>query len=142
MIAEFSPWEGLLGGMLIGLSATLLMALKGRIAGISGIVSGAIEGGTERSWQLPFVIALALSWVIYQSLVGPITMEIESNVVLLAVAGLLVGVGTRMGNGCTSGHGVCGMSRGSVRSITATCVFMAVAGITVYIKRHVLGGAL
>ncbi len=142
MIAEFSMWQGLAGGVLIGLSASLLMLLKGRIAGISGILSGVLERSDQWGWQAPFVVGLILAWPLYNLANGPITFEINENLVLLAIAGLLVGIGTRLGNGCTSGHGVCGMSRGSARSIAATFVFMAVAVLTVWVKRMITGDAL
>ncbi len=142
MIAEFSALEGLLGGAMIGLSASLLLLLKGRIAGISGIISGVLERGDQVSWQLPFVAGLILSWPLYTLVYGSIDFIVSPNLPLLAAAGLLVGLGTRLGNGCTSGHGVCGMARGSARSIVATAVFMLVAIATVWVKRQLTGDAL
>lgn len=142
MIAEFSAWEGLLGGALIGLSASVLMLLKGRIAGISGILGGVIERSQQMGWQAPFVLGLILAWPLYTVSHGPIPFEINDNLLLIAIAGMLVGIGTRLGSGCTSGHGVCGISRGSARSIIATVVFMAVAIVTVWLKRAITGEAL
>jgi len=135
----------LAGGALIGLSASLLLMLTGRIAGISGIVGGlrtsAGRGKDEASWRLAFVIGLLAGGValfVYrpQSFDGAATV----NPLLVALAGVLVGVGTTLGNGCTSGHGVCGISRLSKRSIVATCIFMATGMLVTFVVRHV-GGA-
>lgn len=134
----------LAGGALIGLSASLLLMLTGRIAGISGIVGGLMtsagRGKDEASWRLAFVIGLLAGGVglfVYrpQSFEGSATV----NPLLVALAGLLVGVGTTLGNGCTSGHGVCGISRLSKRSIVATCIFMATGMLVTFVVRHVAG---
>lgn len=141
---QFTPYLSFFGGALIGLSAVLLMAFNGRIAGISGIVSRILpksSGDEPISTGLMFVIGLLLAVPLYVLLwgVSP-TQTVSSNLPLLAIAGLLVGFGATYGNGCTSGHGVCGMSRLSTRSIIATLTFMVTAFITVFIMRHVLGG--
>ncbi len=141
MITEFTPWAGLIGGALIGLSATLLMLFTGRIAGISGILAGSLEmGGEERWWRVAFIVGLLLGGVLYDAGTGHGQIWIDHSWPVLVVGGLLVGFGTRMGNGCTSGHGVCGLARLSPRSIVATLTFMAVAFVTVYVIRHVIGG--
>ena len=135
----------LAGGALIGISASLLLMLTGRVAGISGIVGGLMgEGrkGGEASWRLAFLIGLlaggvALFMVRPQSFDGGPTV----SPLLIALAGLLVGVGTTLGNGCTSGHGVCGMSRVSKRSLVATGVFMATGMFVTFLVRHVVGAS-
>ena len=143
-MTEFTPIASLLGGALIGLSAVLLMATNGKIAGISGIISRILPPETDRSHLtqgIAFAVGLLLAAPLYRLFTGtPPEQIISTNYPLLAIAGLLVGFGSVMGNGCTSGHGVCGISRGSVRSITATLTFMATAFITVLILRHVIGG--
>lgn len=142
-MTEFTPVSSGLGGLLIGLAAAVLLLLNNRVAGISGIMGQAIwpSPGEERGWRLAFVLGLPLGAAIVGALVGPLAVEIETSPPLLVIAGVLVGFGTRLGNGCTSGHGVCGMSRGSTRSAAATLTFMAVAGIAVFVARHVVGGA-
>lgn len=141
-MAEFSMLEGLFGGALIGLAASLLLLLKGRIAGISGILSGVLTRSDQIGWQLPFVLGLIISWPLYERIHGDITFIVNDSLPLLALAGMLVGLGTRIGNGCTSGHGVCGISRGSRRSFIATVMFMLVAIVTVWLKRVLTGDAL
>ena len=144
METEFTPFASLLGGGLIGLSAVVLLAAQGRIAGISGIVSRILPPSIDKA-GLPqgiiFLIGLLLAAPLWFVLTGaaPVQM-VSSNGLLLVIAGLLVGFGAVMGNGCTSGHGVCGISRGSARSIAATMTFMATASVTVFVLRHVLGG--
>ena len=144
METEFTPFASLLGGGIIGLSAVVLLATQGRIAGISGIVSRILPPSVDKA-GLPqgiiFLIGLLLAAPLWFVLTGaaPVQM-ISSNGLLLVIAGLLVGFGAVMGNGCTSGHGVCGISRGSARSIAATMTFMATASVTVFVLRHVLGG--
>jgi uncharacterized protein len=138
---HFTPLSGLIGGALIGLAAALLMLSAGRLAGVSGIVGGLLSAGSDRAWRFAFIAGLIVA-----ALVGPLfgtpsaARLSSSNLVLYAVAGLLVGFGSRMGNGCTSGHGVCGFARISTRSIVATLVFMGVAIVTVAIVRHGFGG--
>ena len=144
METEFTPFASLLGGGLIGLSAVVLLATHGRIAGISGIVSRILPPSVDKA-GLPqgiiFLIGLLLAAPLWFVLTGaaPVQM-VSSNGLLLVIAGLLVGFGAVMGNGCTSGHGVCGISRGSARSIAATMTFMATAFVTVIVLRHVVGG--
>ena len=144
METEFTPSASLLGGGIIGLSAVVLLATQGRIAGISGIVSRILPPSVDKA-GLPqgiiFLIGLLLAAPLWFVLTGaaPVQM-VSSNGLLLVIAGLLVGFGAVMGNGCTSGHGVCGISRGSARSIAATMTFMATASVTVFVLRHVLGG--
>ncbi|EPO0038856.1 YeeE/YedE family protein [Vibrio harveyi] len=125
------PWMSLLGGVMVGSSAVILMLFTGKTAGISGILNGAIEN-TDRVWRIVFLIAMALGGVFaVYALGGHVLTEYSGSLGLVVVAGLLVGVGTRIGNGCTSGHGICGMGRFSVRSVVATCTFMATAMLTV-----------
>ncbi|WP_439709833.1 YeeE/YedE family protein [Vibrio jasicida] len=125
------PWMSLLGGVMVGASAVILMLFTGKTAGISGILNGAIENA-DRVWRIVFLIAMALGGVIaVYALGGHVPTEYSSSLILVIVAGLVVGVGTRIGNGCTSGHGICGMGRFSVRSVVATCTFMATAMLTV-----------
>jgi len=141
-MANFTPLSAAIGGALIGLASLLLMLLLGRVAGISGIASGILGvGALDRGWRLAFIAGLILA-PLTGSLVGfavPVPEMPESFVVIVA-AGLLVGFGTRLGGGCTSGHGICGIGRLSPRSIAATIVFMVTAVITVAVTRHVLGG--
>ena len=140
MSGEF-PWQALLGGMLLGLSAALLMLMNGRIAGISGIVSGVLKPAQgEWGWRLFFLVGMLVSGATAPllGLTFPTTLPVTS-IGMVVMAGLLVGVGTKIGNGCTSGHGICGMGRLSPRSVVATLVFMAVAMVTVFIRLHVLG---
>ncbi|KZY54008.1 YeeE/YedE family protein [Sulfitobacter sp. KE29] len=144
METEFTPWLSLGGGAMIGVSAVLLMATNGRIAGISGLTSRLFardSDGEARGVSFFFVLGLLLAaplWLITSG--GWPQQWVPSNPVLMAVAGLLVGFGATYGNGCTSGHGVCGISRGSARSIVATVTFMATAFVTVFVMRHVIGG--
>ena len=143
METEFTPFASLLGGGIIGLSAVVLLATQGRIAGISGIVSRILPPSVDKA-GLPqgiiFLIGLLLAAPLWFVLTGaaPVQM-VSSNGLLLVIAGLLVGFGAVMGNGCTSGHGVCGISRGSARSIAATMTFMATGFVTVFVLRHVMG---
>ena len=141
-MTSFAPIPGLIGGALIGLSAGMLMLGIGRVAGISGIVANAMVGSdaTDRPWRLAFILGLPLGAI----LVTALGLKDWSNVtfatstMMTAVAGLFVGVGTTLGSGCTSGHGICGLSRLSYRSIVATVTFMATAAATVFIVRHLL----
>jgi uncharacterized membrane protein YedE/YeeE len=138
---HFTPLSGLIGGALIGFASALLMLLAGRLAGVSGILGGLLIAGNERGWRLAFIAGLIAAALIGPLFGTPAAARLSSsNLVLYAAAGLLVGFGTRMGNGCTSGHGVCGSARFSTRSIVATLVFMATAIVTVALVRHGLGG--
>lgn len=131
-----------LGGIMIGLSAVLLMGFNGRIAGISGIVGGLFkpEGG-DVAWRVAFVVGLVAAPFVLTVFGAPLpAIEVPHDNWIVALGGLLVGYGTRLGGGCTSGHGVCGMSRLSVRSITATITFMITGFVTVGVLHHVVGG--
>lgn len=137
---EFTPISATIGGALIGLAAVILMAANGRIAGISGIAGGLIgpgQSGTERGWRAAFVLGLIAAPVLYMAFGPAIEVTIPASTPLLVAAGLLVGVGTQLGSGCTSGHGVCGISRLSPRGIAATLTFMAAGAIAVFLVRHV-----
>ena len=139
MSPDFTPVSGLIGGALIGLAAVLLLIANGRIAGVSGIVGGLlarVPGDT--AWRLAFVLGLPLGAIVYWTVRGELfEITIESSLSVTIAAGLLVGFGTRLGSGCTSGHGVCGIARFSVRSMMATIVFMAAGIATVFVVRHV-----
>jgi uncharacterized protein len=142
---NFTPLSGFFGGALIGLAAAMLMLLTGRLAGVSGILGGALSptlaASADRASRLAFIAGLIAAALVAPLLSAPSPAQLaSSNLMLFALAGLLVGFGSRMGNGCTSGHGVCGFARLSTRSITATLVFMGVAIITVAIVRHGFGG--
>lgn len=138
-MSNFTPYASLLGGALLGLSASLLLLLNGRVAGISGIVGGLLQRpANDTSWRAAYIAGLVGTGAI-ASLMMPALFDASRSVSwLTVVAGVLVGVGTRMGAGCTSGHGICGLSRGSVRSLVAVLTFMATAGVTVFVIRHVL----
>lgn len=137
----FSPWSALGGGLMIGLAAALFVLVNGRIAGISGVVGGLLHPVTgDTAWRLAFVLGLLLAPSLYARLQPLPEIRIAAGYPVLAVAGLLVGVGTRFGAGCTSGHGVCGLARGSARSLVATVTFMLAGFVTVFITHHVLGG--
>jgi uncharacterized protein len=129
---------GLIGGALIGLAAVLLLALNGRIAGISGILGGLITstGRGDRFWRCAFIFGLLAGAGLY-ALTSGLPLELQARGPTLLVAGLLVGFGTRLGSGCTSGHGVCGLARRSPRSLLATMVFMVAAALTVFLTHHI-----
>ena len=128
-----------LGGVIIGLAAGLLLLTHKRVAGISGIASGLLlPWNAESGWRLWFVLGLIASAPLYRITVGEIVVKLDAPLAVLAVAGVLVGYGSRLGGGCTSGHGVCGIARLSMRSIVATLMFMLTACVTVYIQRHLL----
>lgn len=142
---EFTPWASLAGGVLIGLSAVMVMVLFGRIAGIAGITRGAIgmSGAGDWSWRLSFVAGLVAAPLLVAMLKGEaVKQTVSDDLVAMGFAGLLVGVGTALGSGCTSGHGVCGLARLSKRSLTAVLTFMVAAAATVFMLRHVAGGAI
>ncbi|MEG0675464.1 MAG: YeeE/YedE thiosulfate transporter family protein [Comamonas sp.] len=141
----FTPFASLAGGLLIGLAAALLLVMLGRVAGISGILGRLLQSGgwgsaAQWGWRTAFVLGLLLSPWVWQRFAPLPAMDMPSNPLLIVAAGLLVGFGTRLGSGCTSGHGVCGLSRLSPRSLAATLVFMAAGAATVFVLRHVLGG--
>ncbi|MGR3364471.1 MAG: YeeE/YedE family protein [Maritimibacter harenae] len=139
----FTPWASLIGGLLIGLGTVLLMAMRGNVLGATGILAGFMTPSSSSDWGWRAVMIAGM-------LSGPIaillftggfpTIEVPVNRWMMIIGGLIVGIGVTYGSGCTSGHGVCGISRLSPRSITATLTFMLTAGITVYILRHVIGG--
>ena len=137
---NFTPISGLIGGLLIGLATTLMLLLNGRIAGISGIVGGLLSRkGSEVGWREMFVAGLLLGAFVYMLATGgAIPVRIEASLPIMVVAGLLVGFGTRLGSGCTSGHGVSGLARFSKRSIVATSVFMGAGIVTVFLTHHTL----
>ncbi|WP_020176607.1 YeeE/YedE family protein [Methyloferula stellata] len=140
-MTEFTPFSAALGGALIGFSALILFLLDGRIAGISGILGNllAFRPG-EIAWRLAFLAGLVAAPALYAAAGGRLPpLTVASSIPLLLIGGFLVGFGTRLGNGCTSGHGVCGIARFSPRSIAATLIFMAAAAVTVFIMRHVIG---
>jgi uncharacterized membrane protein YedE/YeeE len=125
------------GGVLIGLAAALLLFFNNRTAGISGIAAGILPPWQQDTgWRLWFLAGLVLSAPLWKLLGGSVHIQIEAPLIVLAIAGLLVGYGTRLGGGCTSGHGICGIARLSVRSIVATLLFMTTASITVFLFRH------
>lgn len=138
-MAEVDWVAALIGGMLIGLSATILLAFDGRIAGISGMVNGAIRFKSEENWRWLFIAGMLGGGLIYEYIFAsePTPVSFFAPVAMI-VGGFLVGVGTRMGNGCTSGHGVCGLGRLSFRSLVAVITFMITAIITVFITHHIL----
>lgn len=143
-MVEFDPILPTVGGLLIGLATALMMIFNGRVAGISGIFSGVLSADrSQLGWKVTFVAGLLTGGLVL-SLVYPGAFDLAGapSLAALAVAGLLVGFGARLGSGCTSGHGVCGISRLSPRSVTATMTFMATGAITVFVVRHVMGGGL
>ncbi len=138
----FEPWLGALGGISIGLSAVVLMLTSGRITGASGILSGLLTLKFDQAfmWRAIFIMGLLLGAAATAQLVPQArAFTFASNPALTAFAGILVGVGVTLGSGCTSGHGICGLARFSTRSLVATCTFMVVTMITVYVTRHVMG---
>ncbi|WP_062118316.1 YeeE/YedE family protein [Aureimonas sp. AU40] len=139
---HFTPLPALSGGLLIGLSAALLLLANGRVAGISGILDGVLKpAGSEFEWRAAFLVGLvtAAPLLMFAGVARP-PVSIDVTLPVVALAGLLVGFGTRLGSGCTSGHGVCGVARGSRRSLVATLTFMASAMATVFLVRHGMGG--
>lgn len=138
---HFTPLSALIGGLLIGTAAALFVLFNGRIAGISGIVGGLLRPlAGDVAWRIAFVLGLLMAPLLYR-LIAPLpNLQIDAGYPLLIVAGMLVGIGTRYGAGCTSGHGVCGLSRLSPRSGVATVVFMSAGFVTVFVVRHLLGG--
>ena len=134
-IINFTPIEAFLGGLIFGVSVVLFYIANGRIAGISGIVNNSIFSNVNRFDNILFVIGLVIGPMLYKIIINPeIDFNISNSIPLLIAAGFLVGVGTKIGSGCTSGHGICGISRFSKRSIVATLIFMISAILTVFIK--------
>lgn len=134
---HFTPWTSLTGGLVIGIAAAMLLLLNGRIAGVSGIVGGLLAPARgDIAWRIAFVAGLIAAPAVYGLVTQLPSVTIEADLPLLLGAGVLVGLGTRYGSGCTSGHGVCGLSRLSLRSLAATLSFMAAGFATVYVVRH------
>lgn len=143
METSFTPIASLAGGILIGLAAVALMALHGRILGATGILTGALFPTSRHDWKwrVAMLAGMVCGPLVYLVITGQFPeISVPASLPLLAVGGVLVGLGVTFGGGCTSGHGVCGMARLSVRSVTATLTFMMATGVTVYISRHVVGG--
>lgn len=137
----FTPWSALIGGVLIGIAAAMFVLLNGRIAGISGVLGGLLRPVRgDVAWRAAFVAGLVGAPLVYALFAAPPAARIDAGTAALVLAGLLVGIGTRYGSGCTSGHGVCGLSRLSPRSLVATGTFMAAGFVTVYIVRHLIAG--
>jgi uncharacterized membrane protein YedE/YeeE len=136
---HFTPWTSLAGGILIGISAAIFILLNGRIAGISGILGGLLHPAkNDTLWRAAFLAGLIAAPLLYRLMTPLPQATVDADAATLIVAGLLVGIGTRYGAGCTSGHGVCGISRLSPRSLVATACFMAAGFVTVFIVRHLL----
>jgi len=138
--AHFTPWSSLIGGMLIGVAAAMFLLVNGRIAGISGILGGLLRPAKgDIGWRIAFVLGLVIAPLAY-SLAAPLpTVQVDAGTLPLIAAGLLVGIGTRYGSGCTSGHGICGLSRLSPRSLVATAAFMLAGFAMVFVVRHLIG---
>lgn len=138
--SSFTPWSSLTGGVLIGIAAAMFALLNGRIAGVSGILGGLFKPAKgDIAWRVAFVLGLVgapLAYAVFSALPRP---QIDAGTGALVLGGLMVGIGTRYGSGCTSGHGVCGLSRLSPRSLAATLAFMGAGFITVYVTRHLFG---
>ena len=136
---NFTPWTSLAGGILLGLASAMFILINGRILGISGIIGGLLRPTSgDVSWRLAFVLGMLVAPLLYLLLAKPAAVRIDASWATLVIAGLLVGVGTRFGSGCTSGHGICGLSRLSPRSLVATLAFMGAGFVTVYLMRHLL----
>lgn len=142
-IVNFTPVASLVGGLMIGGAATIMMLFTGKIAGISGVTKGFLFGNNtphERNWRMSFIIGILLGGVIVAQIMPDVTAKVGNfNYIQMIIAGLLVGIGTSLGNGCTSGHGICGLARRSPRSLASVVTFMAFGFISVYVLFHVLG---
>jgi hypothetical protein len=142
-MTEFTPFASLFGGVLIGLSAVLLMLVLGRVMGATGILTGFVNpaSGADWSWRAAVLAGMVCAPLAYFAVMGGMpTIQVPVSTPLMLLGGFIVGIGVTLGAGCTSGHGVCGMARLSGRSITATLTFMAATAVTVFVIRHVLGG--
>ena len=138
-LEHFTPWSSLAGGLLIGVATAMFLLFNGRIAGISGIVGGLLRPiAGDIGWRIAFVAGLAGAPLVYGLAAGLPLVHVDADIATLVVAGLLVGLGTRYGSGCTSGHGVCGLSQLSPRSMVATASFMLAGFVTVFIVRHLI----
>jgi uncharacterized membrane protein YedE/YeeE len=137
---SFTPWASLAGGVIIGIAASMFILLNGRIAGISGVLGGLLKPAHgDISWRVAFIAGLVGAPLLYALFTELPRPQIDASYAGLVVAGLLVGIGSRYGSGCTSGHGVCGISRLSPRSLVATATFMLAGFITVFVLRHLIG---
>ena len=137
---QFTPYSALIGGALIGLSASMFVLFNGRIAGISGILGGLLRPqGSGVTWRIAFLAGMIVAPLLFRLAMPQPAVTIDVNDITLLCAGLIVGIGTRYGAGCTSGHGVCGLSRLSIRSLVATLIFMGFGFATVFIVRHLIG---
>ena len=137
----FTPWSALAGGAIIGFAAAMFALVNGRVAGVSGILGGLLRPTLpDLGWRVAFIAGLIVAPIVYVAFAQLPPIVVDAGYPVLIVAGLLVGAGTRFGAGCTSGHGVCGLSRASPRSLVATLAFMAAAFVTVFVVRHVLAG--
>jgi len=142
-MTEFTPFASLFGGVLIGLSAVLLMLVLGRVMGATGILTGFVNpaSAADWSWRAAMLAGMVAAPLAYFAVTGGMpTIDVPVSTPLMLLGGFIVGIGVTFGSGCTSGHGVCGMARLSGRSITATLTFMAATAVTVFVIRHVLGG--
>ena len=140
-MTDFTPIQSLIGGMMIGLSAVFLMALHGRVAGMTGILTSVIPpAASDWPWRAAFLAGAIVAPVIYLAAGGAIPFEVPVSTAALVIGGLLVGIGVHFGNGCPSGHGICGLARLSPRSLAAVLTFMLTAVVTVFVVRHVIGG--
>ena len=140
-MTDFTPIQSLIGGMMIGLSAVFLMALHGRVAGMTGILIGIIPpAAPDWPWRAAFLAGAVVAPVIYLAAGGVIPFDVPVSTAALVLGGLLVGIGVHFGNGCPSGHGICGLARFSPRSLAAVLTFMLTAVVTVFVVRHVIGG--
>ena len=136
----FTPWPALAGGLLIGIAAAMFVLLNGRIAGVSGVLGGLVSPAKgDVAWRMSFALGLVIAPTVYAFFSAGIPLRIDAGEGALVLAGLLVGAGTRYGSGCTSGHGICGLSRLSPRSLVATLAFMGTGFVTVFVLRHLLG---
>lgn len=137
--SNFTPWSSLIGGLILGFSTLIFILVNGRIAGISGILGGLLTRAKgDMWWRIAFIAGLMMAPWIYRLFATLPAIQINASYPILVLAGLLVGFGTRLGSGCTSGHGICGLSRLSPRSLVATGAFMAAGFITVFIVRHMI----
>lgn len=136
--SQFTPWSALTGGAVIGMAIAILVLFNGRIAGISGIAGGVLKmQKNDTGWRIAFISGLVAAPLVWQLFLSLPAIRIDGSYAMMAMAGLVVGIGTRYGSGCTSGHGICGLSRLSPRSIIATLSFMGTGFVTVYAIRHV-----
>ena len=143
MVTEFTPWASLIGGVLIGLAAVMLMAFQGRVFGATGVLAGFMQpsSSSDWTWRAWLLAGMVTGPLAFRLLTGEaLAVDVPVSTLALIVGGVIVGIGVTYGSGCTSGHGVCGMARLSPRSIAATAIFMVTTAITVYVVRHVLGG--